>query len=539
MMASKPYLGRVGPKNKEDSESSMAAPYKGRVVTRTMQQSVSPNPFPFEQSSFRRLPRIILSGMTGGLSDYVPAAGDYVGDKLAGLLMDKPGAGDLSFDEALKIQRGRSDAYKDANPILGHGAELAGAITSPVYRRVAGEAARFVPYEKVFPTISKYFTKPLIQGGAVGGVAGAGYARGEEGGVPSLKDVALSTGIGTGLGGAFGAVTGPVVGMGAAGVGGLRNWIRKKVEGKSEPGPTTPEGVFTGPAVGPEKIAVEMITEAAQRGGMPASQIGAKLKQLGPQGTMADVGPTLAAVAETGAATPGRPMAITVANVRARQAGSEQRLVESMRKNIETDYEELTEQLLNKRRFEADLAFPPVFEANPIMASSTISRVLRTPSGKQGLREAQKIMQNRMEEMGRPDPNLTAALREVNETLTKPIVSEGGVAKGFNLRTLDFVRQGLQGIERARQRQVISGSATQASANAVKNVRQTLNRVGLLCSISSTWRVTPTKNASRCAEEYPFNVWFKSTISTFIKFVPSSIASNRRDGSAKLSRATL
>lgn len=94
----------------------------------------------------------------------------------------------------------------------------------------------------------------------------------------------------------------------------------------------------------------------------------------------------------------------------------------------------------------ADALYTEAFQANQAVASPAIDRLLVTPAGKEALQRAVTKMQNQMSLVGRPDPELTAAMREAAE-LGKMDYVPGGVASGLKLRTLDYVKRALGDME--------------------------------------------------------------------------------------------
>ncbi len=90
--------------------------------------------------------------------------------------------------------------------------------------------------------------------------------------------------------------------------------------------------------------------------------------------------------------------------------------------------------------------YDEAFKANQAVASPEIDRILVTPAGKEALKRAVTKMQNQMSLVGRPDPEMTAAMREAAE-LGKMDYVPGGVASGLKLRTLDYVKRALGDME--------------------------------------------------------------------------------------------
>ena len=115
--------------------------------------------------------------------------------------------------------------------------------------------------------------------------------------------------------------------------------------------------------------------------------------------------------------------------------------------------------------------YEAAYAANQSMASPTINRILRTPSGKAALREAVDIINDDMALVGKIDPELTAALREAVR-LGRAEAVPGGVAGGLKLRTLDYVKRGLWRLEESAKG---AGPATDKS-RAIGKLRRKLTK---------------------------------------------------------------
>lgn len=77
------------------------------------------------------------------------------------------------------------------------------------------------------------------------------------------------------------------------------------------------------------------------------------------------------------------------------------------------------------------------YEANPVVSSDNIDSILQTPAGRTALKSAAAKMQNDMSAMGTRDPALEAQAKMANMS------ADDGVARGLNLRSLDYVKRGL------------------------------------------------------------------------------------------------
>lgn len=415
------------------------------------------------RSGFDILPEIGLSGVTGRLSDYVGAAGRVTGDRILGAF-GVGDSGNLSFNDALRDVGGDRAAYQEKNPITGHGTELAGAVTSPLYRgaaKLAGSAVRGVG------TLSRY-GRYGAQGAGVGAAAGAGYSRGEDGGIPSstelLQDTALGAGLGGGLGIGFGALTEGVL----KGGGLLFNWVRDRAISRLPP----KAGEQT--AKGANHVAKKVISTNMRRDVSNLNRADARLKQMGDDGTVADVGPNLTALAKQTVQTPNPGMAITKGRIGARAKQAETKMVEAARAGAKGKYEVLSEQLIQRRQKEAGPLFRQAFRANQNVESKAIDRLLERPSARKAMRDAVRMMQEDGAGVSRVDSELTAALRELEARLGVKSQSIGGVGRGLKLRTLDYVRQALWLQEKALKKQAAAGNAKDSAWRAVGNTRRLL-----------------------------------------------------------------
>jgi hypothetical protein len=90
-------------------------------------------------------------------------------------------------------------------------------------------------------------------------------------------------------------------------------------------------------------------------------------------------------------------------------------------------------------REKASPLYQAAYKNNQVVQSPVIDKILQTPEGKSALSEAVQNIQNEMARVAKPDPELTAIARELG------VVSEGGVAKGLKLRTLDEVKKSMDG----------------------------------------------------------------------------------------------
>jgi hypothetical protein len=116
-----------------------------------------------------------------------------------------------------------------------------------------------------------------------------------------------------------------------------------------------------------------------------------------------------------------------------------------------TNFSDDMDTLLEVGREKAAPIYEGAFKANPSVQSPIISKILQTPEGKTALSEAVKNMQNEMARVAKPDPELTAMARELAE-IGMGEIPEGGVARGFKLKTLDYVKRSMDDTIRSAYR---------------------------------------------------------------------------------------
>jgi GH24 family phage-related lysozyme (muramidase) len=144
-----------------------------------------------------------------------------------------------------------------------------------------------------------------------------------------------------------------------------------------------------------------------------------------------------------------------------RSEGAVKRVIGQLSKNIsnvDTYFGNLDDVAAARAKMAAPL-YKEAYEANPVIQSKLVDDILDLPMGKQALQRASQSMQNRMVEMGIKDPVLSKQAKAMGLT-------EGGVARGLNLQSLDEVKKGFDAIYRANR---ISDPAVASQATALKN----------------------------------------------------------------------
>jgi hypothetical protein len=187
------------------------------------QQSQPAKPAPPVRNQEGRVsaPYMHIRGATAGLLDYPMAGISYGMDAIQKAI---PGGGnpEPNFERSLRGVRGDVEQFREDSPVQAYGAEIGGAVQSPLFRgagrlvdKGVNAVTRASPRAAQFMAGAGRYVTGGLQGGTQGAIAGAGNAQNEMGGVPTVRDVAKSTGIMTAGGAALGVAT-PAVAEGGA-----------------------------------------------------------------------------------------------------------------------------------------------------------------------------------------------------------------------------------------------------------------------------------------------------------------------------------
>jgi hypothetical protein len=326
-------------------------------------------------------------GMTAGLSDYPAAAGKYVGDKIgAGIqsLAGKstPGVGDKSFEQSLQEVRAGNTAFRGESPVRAYGAEVAGGIASPIFRGVAKGTQYGL--DKAAQALGKAVPKYVgygFQGGAAGLTGGIGGAQNEQGGVPSLGDVAEQGGVGAALGGALGVSV-------PAAIEGGRKLINATVQ------PVMDRVAKSGPV----NAAARRTLDYLESRGLTPQQLQAKMnvRNADGQGMIADVLPELA---DDAAQVRGAAQTAAGRNLTSRQgtimspSGQGDRLAKSVMDNLSgANFQNTVDDLAKARSLDASPKYQKAFSFDQgvnykTIKSDLIDRLMDRPVFQQGLRK--------------------------------------------------------------------------------------------------------------------------------------------------------
>jgi hypothetical protein len=298
-----------------------------------------------------------IEAATGGVIRGIPIAGPYIADGIqrASALAYSYTQG-MPYDQALAKIRANNAASTAAHPYLETAGNVYGGIAAlaPVGATATGARALGIAGENLL--------QRAIAGGITGGVIGAADAgaRGE------------SVGMGGAVGGAFGLAApgvGKLVGAGTEAAGNLltRSFLNR------------PAGLSPG--------AANILTEAI--GADSPSAVAATLGRLGPQGMLAEAGPSLEGLAAGMIPRPGEGKTILTNAVRQRAAGANARLNADVNEAIgpARDPVAVTAEILGQRKAQDAAAYSKALAEAPDVDVSglvrTIDQALKTAEGGQ------------------------------------------------------------------------------------------------------------------------------------------------------------
>lgn len=357
---------------------------------------------------FKGMTTTLEQGFTFGIGEEVGAAGTASGAALKNWVAGKPANWVEEYERAIGEGRARMKAFEKEHPVAAVGSEIFGAAAS-----LPGAGAKFIA--KGAGLLGKA-GRSIPVGAGTGAVYGAGKA---EGG-PAERT------IGAAKGGAVGAVLAPVATVAMTGVAKIIEFGARAI-----PNSATREGAMK-------------VAQALFRDNITVQQAKTRLRQIGAHGIIADISENVRNVAGAAARIPGKTRDVATRMLNQRQRHQHNRIVEYTRKALgaEGGYFKKTTDLMDARETAASPFYEEAYKANQSMMTPEISRILETPNGRRALRIAATKMRNDRSRLGEQGPELTVAAREAAARgQMKPV--EGGVMKGLNLRTLDYVKRAM------------------------------------------------------------------------------------------------
>jgi len=316
--------------------------------------------------------------ITGALG----AALDYVGDVVRGRPTDFSG----DFEKRRSAYRSALDSWKEQNPTLGK----IGVGTSMLVG--GGAIGKGI---KAAATIPGKIGRIVGSGGTIGGTSAALQAEGD------LMDRAAQVPQGAALGAALG------LGLTAGG-----KALMATV------GPAA--GAVLNKVRGPERAAARKVLQALERDQITPEQAMARLRRLGDQAMIADVGEGTQSLARGVATAPGPAQGQAERALERRMRGQGGRIMEGARRQmgVEGDLYGTIDDLVTARSSAAQAAYRKAYDEAPaVIASTELGELMQRPSMQAAAENARRIAQD--------------------EGVTPPRTSK------LDLRSWDLVKRGL------------------------------------------------------------------------------------------------
>lgn len=316
------------------------------------------------------------------------------------------------YDAGLGIARAKLDAAKEQHPYAYGSGQVTGAVATTLALPGAG-GAKFVANA---PTMAGMMGRSALVGGGYGTVYG--FGEGEGGFENRTKDAAL----GGATGAIIGAVAPPVAKAVGGAIKGVKNWavdsLWPKVAITEAPKAAT-MGVADAAAapsasimVKPSQVdkATAKIAEALRRDGYSQEQITRILDALGPEGTLADVGPNAKTLLTSAMGAPGAGKQIGATALENRQALEQTGLLSSLDKTlgVGAGFHQTDDQLIAALEKEASPLYGKAFSsAQPVNTTPVMEAIDKAVSkmpAKSSIRSALERVRGLLgEEVSGPD----------------------------------------------------------------------------------------------------------------------------------------
>ena len=369
-----------------------------------------------------------------GLASEVMNTGTYIGDKVAGAgrmagqwVKDQMEGTDSDLYEAYQYPQKLRKQFAQENPKAATTASIAGAIANPINRHIGGWAVKN-------PSLGNMMWRGAQAGGAMSGLQALGeYIPQEKELIAGAVDNVLNAVPHAASGAAFGAAIPPAIAKGGKLVQSLYRGMVDRLPYRQN------------------TVALRKLAEAMNRDELTPGQAFEKVSGMGDEAMIADAGPNVRTLANMVYNRPGKGKKILSDALTKRQEGvrgpdnvlrgsQSQRVMKSIDDLVPEDYHATKQGIANENK--AAQFYDEAYGANKIIESPEIDRILKTPSGKQALREAVRMMRDDMKNVSQVDPALTEMLKETGGKATG-----GGVGRGLKLETLDYVKRAFRKIE--------------------------------------------------------------------------------------------
>ena len=369
-------------------------------------------PIPSQEQSFKALDdvgRALASGVTFGFADEISAAMNTA-------------FGEGSFSENLLAESARDKNIPVSTQIAG---EVVGGIAGIV---ATGPALATTKVGQLFTRLPQWLQTTGL-GALWGGLFGAGTAEGD------IEERLKGAGKGAVLGAATGGVFHGAIKGGGAAISGVSGLVRSRLK--------------------PPDQAARILGEKFVADGKTVDQVLARLRDLGPQATIADAaGVNTLGLARGVAGTPGPAKEKITQTLKVRGLGESDRITKQVTKNLGPgDYFATEEAFLEKLRLGAREAYKEAYFANPVIdpESRALQRILQAPIAQAALKEAATIAgieraSGKVRWLGPVDEELTEMARFAAKHAGGDPVASPSVARGLSLETWDYVKRGLDSL---------------------------------------------------------------------------------------------
>jgi hypothetical protein len=362
-------------------------------------------------------------GQSDKLADAVQEGENYLRKKFG-----------MEPSENTKTSKEYRDQFAEEHPFMSVGASIAGGMTSPLVRGVGN-----------WMSAGKTLGQQVARG--IGGGAGlsAGQAMGESNSplAEKLKEGAQA--------GAIGGVVGPLIPLGVTGASKAGKGIGDAITGW-----TSPETQLS--------HAARKLSKALKMDGYTPKTALEKVKKLGPQAGLADVGPASRGLFYTQAARPSGGQKQALDWVQTRQSGprnADNELVGGNSMRVKDALEDMPfgtgyhdKSSFAEAQKIADDLYSKAFSANKVIDHPTINKLLRRPGMKQVMAKSRTGMGMKGESVSQYSPDATAAHLQAG--------GKGKMGEGLKLKFLDEMKKTLWDLEEAAKHPR-TGRATQKS----------------------------------------------------------------------------
>jgi hypothetical protein len=260
-----------------------------------------------------------------------------------------------------------------------------------------------------------------LKGAASGAASGAAYGAG-------TADYGKS-GEGAIQGGIFGGAIGGAAPLAGAAYRGVRGALSKSVPGV--------KNLVLPPE--PRKFAEQKVLQRLSDDNMTIGGLSSRLQKSPSGSAIVDVGRTnIERLGESAANIPGSGANTAGRFIAQRASEASKRIKGDISQYVgRGDLSTVADDIMKKGEELASPLYEKAFTSNKDISSPVVNRILKTDAGKKALSYAAQRMNNKMALMGVPDKELAEQAKLAGT------YASGGISRGLKLRTLDYVKQGL------------------------------------------------------------------------------------------------